>query len=56
LGLKFNLTEKQIQNSFNRFINAEGKMKEEIKRSFLSSENQHKYLELLEKRLSLFKE
>lgn len=56
LGLKFNLTEKQIQNSFNRFIKAEVKMKEEIKRSFLSSENQHRYLELLENRLSLFKE
>lgn len=56
LGFKFQLTEKQIVNTFNRFIKAEKKMKQEIKRSFLSPENQEKYIELLENRLFLFKE
>lgn len=56
LGLSFQLTEKQILNTFNRFIKAEKKMKKEIKSSFLSAENQIKYIELLEDRLSLFKE
>ncbi|NLL27452.1 MAG: HipA domain-containing protein [Bacteroidales bacterium] len=55
LGLSFQLTEKQILNTFNRFINAEKKMKREIKISFLSAENQIKYIELLQDRLSLFK-
>jgi hypothetical protein len=31
-------------------------MKQEIKLSFLSQENQEKYMDLLENRLSLFKE
>ena len=56
LGLKFQLTEKQISNAFNRFVKAEKKMKQVIKSSFLSSENQEKYFELLENRLSLFKD
>lgn len=56
LGLKFQLTEKQIVNTFNRFIRAEKKMKQEVKRSFLSPENQEKYIELFENRLFLFKE
>ncbi|MDD5498780.1 MAG: HipA domain-containing protein [Dehalococcoidales bacterium] len=56
LGLKFQLTEKQILNTFNRFFKAEKKIKQEIKRSFLSAENQVKYIELLENRLFLFKE
>lgn len=56
LGMKFQLTERQIANAFNRFIKAEKKMKQEIKRSFLSQENQGKYIELLENRLFLFKE
>ena len=56
LGLKFQLTEKQILNTFKRFIKAEKKMKKEIKSSFLSSENQMKYIELLETRLVVFKE
>lgn len=55
LGLSFQLTEKQIMNTFKRLIKAEGKMKKEIKSSFLSLENQTKYIELLEARLSLFK-
>ena len=56
LGLGFQLTEKQIVNTFKRFIKAEKKMKKEIKSSFLSSENQMKYIELLETRLVVFKE
>ncbi len=55
LGLIFQLTEKQIMNTFKRFIKVEKKMKQEIKSSFLSSENQVKYIELLENRLFLFK-
>ena len=55
LGLKFQLTEKQILNTFKRFIKAEKKMKQEIKLSFLSQENQEKYMDLLENRLFLFK-
>ncbi|MDD3787421.1 MAG: HipA domain-containing protein [Petrimonas sp.] len=55
LGLKFQLTEKQIQNSFNRLIKAEKKMKKEIEQSFLSSENKSKYIALLGGRLLLFK-
>lgn len=55
LGLKFHLTEKQIFNTFKRFIKEEKKMKQEIQKSFLSTENQAKYLELLESRLLLFK-
>ena len=53
LGLKFQLTEKQILNTFKRFIKVEKKMKQVIKSSFLSSENQVKYIELLENRLLL---
>lgn len=55
LGLKFKLTEKQILNTLNRFIKAEKKMKQEIQKSFLSNENQARYIELLETRLLLFK-
>ncbi|OQB29102.1 MAG: putative DNA-binding transcriptional regulator [Bacteroidetes bacterium ADurb.Bin174] len=55
LGLEFQLTEKQILNTFKRFVQAEKKMKLEIKSSFLSSENQMKYIQLLEARLALLK-
>ncbi len=55
LGLKFQLTEKQILNTFKRFVKVEKKMKQEIKRSFLSQENQERYMDLLENRLFLFK-
>lgn len=55
LGLSFQLTEKQIFKTFERFIKVEKKLKKEIKSSFLSSENQMKYIELLETRLNLFK-
>lgn len=53
LGLKFQLTEKQILNTFKRFIKVEKKMKQVIKSSFLSLENQVKNIELLENRLLL---
>lgn len=56
LGLKFKLSEKQIMNSFRRFVQAEKKMKQEIKKSFLSPENQTKYIELLENRFLLLKD
>lgn len=56
LGSKFQLTEKQILNTFHRFIKAEKKLKQAIKSSFLSSENQTKYIELLENRIVLFKD
>lgn len=55
LGLSLQLTEKQIINTFKRLIKAERKMRQEIKSSFLSPDNQMKYIELLEARLSLFK-
>src|SRR5690554_1581120 len=55
LGKKFQLNEKQIENSFVRFVKAEDKLKNEIKRSFLSLEKQSKYLDLLENRLIIFK-
>lgn len=53
LGLRIQLTEKQILNTFKRFVKAEKKMKNEITSSFLSSKNQMKYIELLETRLNL---
>ncbi|ULB34781.1 MULTISPECIES: HipA domain-containing protein [Proteiniphilum] len=56
LGLSFQLTEKQIENTFKRFVKAEIIMKQTIKSSFLSPENQIKYIELLKNRLHLFKE
>lgn len=55
LGLKLQLSEKQISNAFERFIKAEEKMKQTIKSSFLSPENQIKYIDLLEVRLELLK-
>lgn len=55
LGLNFNLNEKQIKNTFNRFVKLELELKKEIDDSFLSEENKEKYKNLLEHRLSLFK-
>ena len=55
LGEKFQLSEKQIVNSFARFVKAESEMKKEIRRSFLSSDNQEKYISLLENRMLLIK-
>lgn len=55
LGLNFHLTEKQIKNTFSRFLKEENNMKREIQQSFLSQENQERYTKLLEIRLLLFK-
>ncbi|MDD4778343.1 MAG: HipA domain-containing protein [Fermentimonas sp.] len=55
LGEKFKLNEKQIVNSFDRFVKAEEELKKMIKRSFLSLENQEKYISLLENRMMLIK-
>lgn len=55
LGLPLQLTKKTIQNTFNRFIKNEEKLIDEISLSFLSSENQTKYIELLKNLLLLFK-
>ncbi len=55
LGEKFQLSEKQIVNSFARFVKAESEMKKEIRRSFLSLDNQEKYKSLLENRMLLIK-
>jgi serine/threonine-protein kinase HipA len=54
LGLKFNLTEKQISNTFKRLINEEKKMLNIINKSFLSVENQEKYKVMISKRLDIF--
>lgn len=55
LGLSFRLTEKQISNVFERFINAEENLKKEIRSSFLSLDNQVKYIQLLHARLLMLK-
>lgn len=55
LGQRYHLTEKQIQNTINRFVKAEELMKQEIGDSFLSSDYQEKYKELLDTRLLLLK-
>lgn len=54
LGLKFGLSEKQIENVFKRFIKSEKKMVDLINQSFLNPENKVKYIELLRERLKLF--
>lgn len=54
LGLKFNLSEKQISNTFKRFIKAEKKMLALIEKSFLTSENQEKYKVMISSRLDVF--
>lgn len=43
LGLNFNLTEKQIGNSFKRLEKGEKKILTLIEKSFLTPENQDKY-------------
>lgn len=55
LGKNFGLNEKQIQNTFNRFVNNENGMLIRIDNSFLSEENKKRYKALLQKRISLFK-
>ncbi|MGV8915975.1 MAG: HipA domain-containing protein [Kaistella sp.] len=54
LGLKFNLTEKQISNSFKRLKKGEKEMLTLIEKSFLTSENQENYKEMISSRLDVF--
>lgn len=54
LGLKLGLNEKQIENTFKKMIKNENKMIELIKNSFLSEVYQNQYVEILQKRLSIF--
>ena len=56
LGLKFGLSEKQIENIFKRFIKAEEKMLELISISFLDEEKKKIYKDLLSHRLEYLKE
>ncbi|MEG0927167.1 HipA domain-containing protein [Chryseobacterium sp.] len=55
LGLKLGLAQKQIDNTFKRFLKAETKIISLIHQSFLSKEYQELYIKLLQKRLELFK-
>lgn len=54
LGLKFNLSEKQISNSFKRLKKGEKKMLALIEKSFLTPENQEKYKVMISSRLDIF--
>lgn len=54
LGLKYGLNEKQIFNTFKRFIKSKNKMMILINESFLSEENKERYKLLLIKRLNIF--
>lgn len=54
LGLKVGLSDRQIENIFNRFIKAEKKLIEMIDISFLNEENKIIYKNLLLARLQLF--
>ena len=54
LGLKFGLSERQIQNIFKRFMKAEDKMMELINISFLDEEQKKIYKDLLQQRIQLF--
>ncbi|MDD2247701.1 MAG: HipA domain-containing protein [Proteiniphilum sp.] len=55
LGEKYGLNEKQVFNTFARFIKAEPKMKKAVQHSFLSSANRIQYIALLQERMQLFK-
>lgn len=55
LGLKFGLSERQIENIFKRFIKAEEKMLELISISFLDEEKKKIYKDLLSHRLEHLK-
>lgn len=55
LRLKLGLTQKQIENTFKRFVKAEPKMITLIHQSFLNENYQNLYIQLLQKRLELFK-
>lgn len=54
-GTTLGLNDKQIQNTYNRFVNAESQLLQLIGYSFLSSENQKKYKLLLIERIKIFK-
>ena len=56
LGLKFGLSERQIENIFKRFIKANEKMLELISISFLDEEKKKIYKDLLSHRLEHLKE
>ena len=56
LGLKFGLSERQIENIFKRFIKAEEKMLELISISFLDEEKKKIYKDLVSHRLEHLKE
>ena len=55
LGLKFNLSEKQISNSFKRLKKGEKKMLALIEKSFLTPKNQEEYKVMIISRLDIFK-
>lgn len=55
LGLKLGLSQKQIENTFKRFLKSEKKLISLIHQSFLSKTNQELYIQLLQNRLQLFK-
>ncbi len=54
LGLKFGLSERQIENIFKRFIKSKEKMMELINISFLDEEKKKIYKDLLQQRIQLF--
>lgn len=54
LGLKFNLSEKQISNSFKRLKKGEKKMLALIEKSFLTPKNQEEYKLMISSRLDIF--
>lgn len=54
LGLKFGMSERQIENVFKRFVKSEKKMMELIDISFLNEENKTIYKNLVNNRLRLF--
>lgn len=54
LGLKLGLNQKQLENTFKRFLKSEKKMLSLIHQSYLSKEHQEKYIKLLQNRLLIF--
>jgi len=54
LGLKLGLNQKQVENTFKRFLKSEKKMLSLIHQSYLSKEHQEKYITLLQNRLLIF--
>ena len=54
LGLKLGLNQKQVENTFKRFLKSEKKILPLIHQSYLSKEHQEKYIKLLQNRLLIF--